>query len=207
MFFINSFSFLMNYLLIFLSMLVSLLTFLFALLCKRKEYFLPLSVGLRAVLVFTLFLTERVTVKEVISVYPLLVGTQALLQFLLILAIDAQARRAEKKRKLQEEGRALLFTLPDKENSFVRERLQSTLSENKGREDTLSTADLQLEYMRKSVGKLKRAKLSPADRLAVENYSRILTAYATKENISSQELYGLNDTFSALLKLSAKYAV
>ena len=101
----------------------------------------------------------------------------------------------------------MLFTLPDKENSFIRERLQTTLLQKEHTEEDFSPLDLQMEYVRKSIQKLKSAKLSPADRLAVENYSRIITAYMSAEKLSAQELCALNDVFSSLLKLSAKYAV
>ena len=200
-------TFFSQHLLIVLSIGGCIFSFFLSFCLKKKGYFLPLSVWLVSTLLLIFLHFEKVTLPYAFATCLLLVAVKALLQFLLVLCIDLFSWRAEKNRKKREEGRALLFTLPDKENDFLRERLQDSLSPENQKNVTVSTSDLQMEYMRKCIFKLKRAKLSPADRLAIENYSRVITAYATKEEFSTQELHGLNDAFSALLKLSAKYAV
>lgn len=188
-----------------LSVAAACFWFLFSLFLKKKTYFLPSTIATQSVLIFVFFAEKKPSDEEVSQVLSLLVAITALLQFLLLVCIDVYAWQTEKKRKSREEGKALLFTLPDKENLFIRERLNTSLSPKE--EQYFSSSDLQMEYMRKCIVKLKGAKLSPADRLAVENYSRIITAYMSAEALSAQELRGVNDTFSALLKMSAKYAV
>lgn len=104
------------------------------------------------------------------------------------------------------------FTLPDRENSFVRERLKGELAPEEGRKSQsaavlMKDLDVRLDYTRKTVAKLKALELTPADRLEVNRISKTVTFYALKNALSPSETRALNDCFSRLLKLTTKYAV
>ena len=174
---------------------------------RKKEYFLPLTIALQAGVLEWLLLQAQETQSVTNQTFFLLFCVDCCLYACLLIGIDVFEKQRAKKLRQREEAQRLLFTLPDKENSFVQERLQTTLRVASESSRLPFSDDLQLEYMRKCISKLKSAKLSPADRLAVENYSKILTAYMSSEGLSASELQGLNDTFSALLKLCGKYAL
>ncbi len=108
--------------------------------------------------------------------------------------------------------REFSFSLPDRENSFVRDRLRGELrpeNEKKANADAvlMKDLDLRLDYTRKTVAKLKALELTPADRLEVNRISKTVTFYALKNALSPSETRSLNDCFARLLKLTTKYAI
>ena len=118
--------------------------------------------------------------------------------------------RAEIARKLQ-------FTLPDRENSYVRSRLNTVLKPCLEEEATLPIVDgeergigeesLQLGHARKLLCRVREAALSPADRLQTDEMSKTLSVYLRKTRFAAEDLRVLNDMLSMLLKMSAKYEV
>lgn len=137
-------------------------------------------------------------------------GALCLLQFSLISWWVVRKINKRKGEKFEQASRALKFTLPDRENSFVRDRLKGTLCPQEEKEQPTSTLkdfDLRLEYTRKTISKLKASELTPADRLEVNRISKAVTFYALKNVLSPSEMRSLNDCFARLLKLTAKYAV
>ncbi len=199
--------FILNNLLIVRSLVGSLICFCIAFALRKKSCFLSLSVLLNSLISLEVLSGEKSVNEFVMFGLLLQLAWGAFLYFVLTAALDLREWVAKRKKYRLEEGKALLFSLPDKENAFLQERLQTSLSQTPPTNEYDLSTQLQLEYVRKNIIKLKGAKLSPADRLAVENYSRIVTAYMSAERLSTEELLGLNDTFSALLKMSAKYAV
>lgn len=131
-----------------------------------------------------------------------------LFAYLLITArIKARkARREEYKRRLQ-------FVLPDKENAYLRDRLHTALKtiEGNGERKELSTdkksVGVRLRYARRMIARIKGAALSPIERLDVEEMSRTLLLMEQKGRWSNGEVKMINEIFSCLLKLSAKYEV
>ena len=118
--------------------------------------------------------------------------------------------KGERIKRRQRAQKDLQFTLPDKENTFIRERLNGTLSPeptNAKGAVLLKDMDLKLDYTRKTITKLKASQLTPADRLEVNRISKTVTFFALKNALSPSETRSLNDCFARLLKLCAKYAV
>jgi hypothetical protein len=98
--------------------------------------------------------------------------------------------------------------LPDRENDFLRERLQTGLKISPKGESVakgVQNAELRLEYARSMLMKIKATQLSASDRLETENLSRLLTEYAlssAKDNVRE-----VGECLMKILKLAAKYAV
>jgi hypothetical protein len=114
-----------------------------------------------------------------------------------------RAERAEIEKRLQ-------YTLPDRDNSFVRARLNTVLrvDEPPVIERTEKTENvLSLSHAQKLLARLKEMPLSTADRLETEEMSRLIGAYTQKEALTTGDMRTVNDTFAYLLKLSAKYAL
>lgn len=136
----------------------------------------------------------------------------ACLSYLFVL-VCVHVKDALKKRKIQRQKteRKLQFTLPDKENAFVRARLNTVLSVSDERDDEWQGEEekehFTLSHARRLLIKLKEKKLSLADGLEVEEIAQMLKLYLKKETLTIGDIRAVNDTFACLLKLSAKYAV
>lgn len=113
-----------------------------------------------------------------------------------------RARRAAIERQLQ-------FVLPDRENTYVRSRLNTVLQvpDSRDYKQSGSGEPVRLSYARKLLAKVQAEKLSAAERLQVEDIGKTFALYLQKPRWDSADLRTVNDTFACLLKLSAKYAV
>ncbi len=120
----------------------------------------------------------------------------------------ACVRAQERKKRRAEGARRLKYTLPDRENSYVRARLNTAL---KGEEELLKgekqSVGVRLGYTRKMLSRVREAALSPVERLDVEEMAGLLALYLHKEKWSGAEVKAINEMFARLLKLSAKYEI
>ncbi len=137
-----------------------------------------------------------------------------LVAFLVLLRLGeiffAAARMGRQRKRLRrqqrmEEKRALRYTLPDRENSYVRARLHTALQPQTT--DGEEPIELRLGYVRKMLAKVKEAALSPVERLDVEELSSLIALYVGKEKWSTEDRKAVNEVFARLLKLSAKYKI
>lgn len=105
-------------------------------------------------------------------------------------------------------NRELKFTLPDRENTFVRARL-STVLNYEFLEDERQEEKLAIEFSQalKMLDKVLIAPLSTAEKIEAGQMQADLVAFESKELFSAKEVSAINDKFSRLLKLSAKYGV
>ncbi len=114
-------------------------------------------------------------------------------------ALDRKARQAEIKRRLQ-------YVLPDRENTFVQARMNSVLRACDG--ENFSVAErADVGYARKMLSAVLEMPLSAGERLQAEDVGKMLSLYMQKERWSVSDLRAINDAFSVLLKLCAKYSV
>ncbi len=124
----------------------------------------------------------------------------------------ACVRAQERKKRRAATARRLKYTLPDRENSYVRARLNTALKAETGEEPKLlggekQSVGLRLGYTRKMLARVREAALSPVERLDVEEMARLLALYVGKEKWSGADVKAINEMFSRLLKLSAKYEI
>lgn len=131
----------------------------------------------------------------------------------LFLVMWERRRIAERRRARAEIARRLCYTLPDRENSYIRMKLNTTLHvrENELDADMGGSEDLKksikLAYARQLLSKVKEAELTRAERLQVEETERAFSLYLAKDRWDTKDLRAVNDLCASLLKLSAKYAV
>ena len=184
-----------------LFLLSGLLTAYFS---RSKEGFVAWEIVLFGVFLFVAVCAESLSIKERAAWLALALACVGaaflLLSFLLFV------RRRFKRQRVLKEGRArqLEFTLPDRKNEYLRERLDGVL---KAREEERSEAGVKLEYVRALLARLKTAPLATVERLQTEELSRQITLYCSKDGLTAEEKRGLGDCFSALFNLSAKYGV
>ena len=110
-----------------------------------------------------------------------------------------------KMRKLEREKieRAACYTLPARENEFVRERLHTVLREVES--DDGERLNLSFSYARRALLRLQNEKLGLSERLETEELARLFALYKNKELFTVEDVTTLNEAFSRLMKLSAKY--
>lgn len=133
-------------------------------------------------------------------------GAYLALFFLLRFCDKIRQRKAERERA----GRAIQFTLPDKENSFVRARLHTALcveGQDEKREGRGENESLPLRYAQKLIAALRAAALSQADRLAFEETAKLLALYQRKTKWSDEDTRIVNEALASLVKTSAKYSI
>lgn len=124
-----------------------------------------------------------------------------------LVALFVRAKRKKRARK-EERYRQLQYTLPDRENTYIRARLNGALHcEREESKVEKSAWKTEFSYARDLLAGLRAAELSATDRLQTEDLSRLLALYGKKEKLDSEDLPLVNDCFAALLKLAAKYAV
>lgn len=178
--------------------------------------FIPLAIAAGGACCLLALLSGRFSSADV-AVFGLLYIVAASVLYVCLLAIARfrEARRRRREKRLEESRRAV-FTLPDRENTFVRDKLNTSLrAEGDAQEADAEGAEkydleenkLRLNHVREMLVKLKAAQLSPGDRLEAEGISRLITLYATKSLLSAKEIRELNDCLSAVLKMTAKYAL
>lgn len=163
---------------------------------------------------FALFiLFGRTEVRARLAALALLLVFIGIEYVVLFSIIWVQRRGTERKRARAEIARRLCYTLPDRENSYIRMRLNTTLQvdESALNADMDSSEELKksikLAYARQLLSKVKEAELTRAERLQVEETERAFSLYLAKERWDAKDLRAVNDLCASLLKLSAKYAV
>ncbi len=148
----------------------------------------------------------------IVSVSALLIfgGVVYLLLFSL-LAVRRILR--ERKTRRREIRRRMQYMLPDRENSYVRTRLNTVLNVPKTGMDPdmdIAKADkntIKLGYARQLLNKVREAPLSTAERLQAEEMERAFALYLHKDGWTAEELQAINEICACILKLSAKYSV
>lgn len=130
-----------------------------------------------------------------------------ILYFFAFCALLAKGRGLTKKYRLEEEKRRLQYTLPDRENSYVQARLNTVLCADCGGEKSAHYARVNLGYARKLLSAVKEKPLSAGERLQAEDIGKSFGLYVEKSRWSATDLRAVNEAFSVLMKLCAKYSV
>lgn len=186
--------------------------FFIALRAKKEGVFVALALLTGSLCFLPVYLSLRFTYKDTAVFGILLIALEALFYLFLLLVLKKKEKDRLRREKKLQESRQAMFTLPDRENTFVRDRLNTSLQaageeKSEGEEYDLEESKLRLNHVREMLAKLKSAPLSPGDRLETEGISRLITLYATKNLLSAKEIRDLNDCLSAVLKMTAKYAL
>ena len=172
--------------------------------CRAREGFVAWIVLLVGSFAFVASCVEGLSLKTAVRYFSLaaILGGVAFLMLTFLFFV----RRLRKRRKAvgAARKRSLEFTLPDRKNEYLRERLNGAL---KAREEERSETGVNLEYVRALLAKLKAAPLAAVERLQAEELSRQITLYCSKDGLTAEEKRGLSDCFSLLINLSAKYNV
>lgn len=144
--------------------------------------------------------------------YPKAVYASVLLIFtgvayLLCTVTVAIVRGKEKKRlALARKRKQEEYLLPNRGNSYLRARLNTVLRTG-DIDDSLPQEPLRLAHAKQLLSQVKAKELSTAERLQIQDMEKLFSVYLQKESLRAEEIRLLSDSFAALLKLAAKYAV
>lgn len=112
-----------------------------------------------------------------------------------------------KNRKNRETPRQIQFTLPDRENTYIRARLATVLNPEAEVEQEDACVEVNFSHARLLLHKVWFAPLSPAERLEMDGLEKTLEKYTNVTRFKEKDVRAINDAFARLLKLSAKYGV
>lgn len=124
----------------------------------------------------------------------------------LFCTLTVRVRILARKRRRAKIERELQYALPIRDNSYVRERLNTALQVLENGEEGTKEA-LEFSHAQRLLLKVKAAPLSTAERLETDELAKLLSLYLKKERFAAEDIRIVNDAFARLLKLSAKYAV
>ncbi len=141
--------------------------------------------------------------ERILFAVALAEGIIALAWLISSLRKRAKARRKKRYRKIE-------YALPARNNSYIRDRLQTALQTPNRTDDGVYRSEetgLRFGFAQNLVKGLQVEPLTAVERAEVEEMSKILSVCSKKEEWSRGELCVVNDVFMRLLKLSAKYAI
>lgn len=162
----------------------------------RKAY-APLALAVGAAGVYFVCCAESATVGAIYAALFLFVAGIFALLFLIPCPLKKRAEGREDRRRARDEA---IY------NTF-REELELPEEGAQAGEEPLATAEecgTCLSHVTALLAKLKKEKLSPADRLEIEALTRTVEGYRGKA-LSEKELHLVNDCLATVLKLTAKY--
>lgn len=184
------------------------IAFIAAFFLKDKSLFLSFSALISGVAYAFIIGAEEGETATSLGVATLLSGFGASYTITLI-AFNIRSKILKRRIQREEMLRKLKFTLPDRDNSYVKARLNTVLQpENKlETEPEGEKKTFRLEHARQLLAKIKEAPLTRAERLEMEELSKLFNAYLKKYKWTSEDVRLINEMFAYLLKLSAKYSV
>lgn len=172
---------------------------------KRKNAGVALALSL--VIIGTAKCVNIHAIKRIIPILFISAGAE----YLLLSGIIAIAKKIrERKQTRAEKEKQIQFTLPDKDNEFIKTRLNTVLNKTARSNDTdikASAKEYSFSYIKKLLALLKSKTLSPADRIKTEEYASLISVYSLKDEWTGEDLQTVNEVLSCVIKLSAKYAV
>ena len=130
----------------------------------------------------------------------------AIVAFGVVFVLILLVRRSRLRKRAREKySRELEYTLPDRENSFIRERLLTAIR-IPDREETESVSECRFSHAKallERISATSRATLSETNEL--REIAFLIEGCEQKERLTVSEIREINDAFGRLLKTSAKY--
>ncbi|MBQ7924399.1 MAG: hypothetical protein IJ329_03740 [Clostridia bacterium] len=155
------------------------------------------------------FARYQISVWQTAPFFALLLITVGALYLSFFLCVRVWKHVQSKKKEREIQARQMRYTLPQKDNTFIRARLNTVLQEESPIEETENGEEIKLRfvYARKLLAKLRETALSTAERLETDELVKIFDLYRQKERFISEDVRLISEAFSRVLKLAAKYGV
>lgn len=170
---------------------------------KRSGYALAFSLLALGVNLIVLFIS-KIFLQNVMLYFATLLCACGIFYGFALCAVTVQARITARRRQRAKIERDACYTLPARDNGFVRERLHTVLNETSDCGEGLS---LSFGFVRRMTTQLKNENLSLTEGLEIDELSKLIALYMKKEAFTTSDVNTLNDVFARVLKLCAKYGV
>ena len=131
--------------------------------------------------------------------------------YVLLTCVNIICSMLARRKKLQAAMfRKVQYTLPEKDNSYVRARLNVALKSqpcegSEGMHGETIKEKVRAEYIKQLLARLQDSPLTKAERLELQENAKLFSVYIQKTDWSAEDIRTINDIFSYLLKLAAKY--
>lgn len=147
----------------------------------------------------------KISIVRIVTYLGVMLCTCAFAYGFALVFVGIRGYIIKRKKEREKVERAVCYTLPASKNEYIRNRLHTVLrEEEKENEEPLN---LSFSWAWRTVLRLQNAKLSLTERLEVERLTNLLSQYKRKQSFATEDVLLLNDAFSKLMKLSAKYNV
>ena len=179
--------------------------------CRDRGFYLSFSVMITSVALIV-FLAAEKPLAFVLACMLALCFLSAIFYAMLTCGLMIRAHILRRRKRRAEILRKVQYTLPDKDNSYIRTRLNTqlqpqTASFNKEEKEAGNKETFRPEYAGKLLQKVQEAPLTKAERMEMEEVARLFSAYLKKSRWTVEDVRLMNDMFSYLVKISAKYSV
>ena len=173
---------------------------------RLKQSGYTLATGFLSIGTHLLLLTWlKIPVVRAVTYLGVMLCTCALAYGIALACVNISAYLLKRKQLREKIERAVCYTLPARENEYVRNRLHTVLQEAVEEEEERLT--LSFSYVSRVLVRLQNAKLSLTERLETEGLAKLLSQYKHKQSFTTEDVLSINEAFSKLMKLSAKYGV
>ena len=199
------------------SMLLMFVGALIGFCCRDRGFYLSFSVMITSGSIIV-FLAAEKPVSFILTCIMGLSFLAATLYALLTCALIIRTSMIRRRKRRAEILRKVQYTLPEKNNTYIRTRLNTALkatdvplndsvNAEKTEKEVGNKENFRPDYAGKLLQKVQEAPLTKAERMEMEEVARLFSAYLKKSRWTVEDVRLMNDMFSYLLKISAKYSV
>ncbi|MBE5744677.1 MAG: hypothetical protein E7355_00920 [Clostridiales bacterium] len=139
----------------------------------------------------------------------LLIVTFGCLQSVFYFAWRLAQRIKRKRLRKENQARQMQYTLPQKDNTFIRARLHTAINDEPqlAEQENGEEITLRFTYARRLLAKLRGENLSVTERAEVDELSNIFALFIKRDTFINEDVRLISEAFSRVLKLAAKYGV
>ena len=153
-----------------------------------------------------LFDINGIDFQEIIPFFALLCMVVGITYFTYFVSRKCLQRKRRLRTERESLAREMQYALPQKDNTFIRSRLNAVSGEEKIVADG-DELPLRYTYAKNLLEKLRLQNLSATERLETDELASVFAVYIKKERYTTEDVRLISEAFSRILKLSAKYGV
>lgn len=153
-----------------------------------------------------LFDINGIDFQEIIPFFALLCMVVGITYFTYFISRKCLQRKRRLRTERESLAREMQYALPQKDNTFIRSRLNAVSGEEKIVADG-DELPLRYTYAKNLLEKLRLQNLSATERLETDELASVFAVYMKKERYTTEDVRLISEAFSRILKLSAKYGV
>lgn len=152
---------------------------------------------------------ENIGLESLLPLISVLVIMLGISYVLFFIGVKLSLKRKRVREERERQAREMRYELPQRDNTFVRARLGCISNDNVLEEtkDVVGDINLRFIYAQGLLAKLRLKTLTATERLEMDELASVFAVYAQKQGYVGEDVRLINDAFSRVLKLAAKYAV